>query len=80
MFASVPIPAWRKILPFVVNYIDIHPRRVQFLTLLSTSMPERAQLIGTLVYEGVDQIMWDRCAADVPAIIPRTVPGHWHLY
>ena len=80
MFQSVPVPVWRKILPFIVNNMDVHPRRVMFLTLLTSTVPERAQLIGQLVYEGVTQVMWDRIAADVPAIIPRTVAGNWHLY
>jgi hypothetical protein len=80
MFESVPTNAWRKILPFVVNHMDIHPRRVAFLSTMVNSMPERAQLIGQMVYEGVPPSMWDRVSADVPQIIPRGVSGHWHLY
>ena len=80
MFKSVPIPAWRVVLPFVVNNIDIHPRRVAFLTAMTSSMPERAQLIGQIVYEGVSASMWDRVSAEVPGLIPRNVQGHWHLY
>lgn len=80
MFMSTPVAAWRDILPFVVNYMDIHPRRIGFLSSLVNSVPEHAQLIGQMVYEGVDEVMWNRVTADLPAIIPREVQGHWHLY
>lgn len=80
MFESLPIPVWRKVLPFIINNMDVHPRRIAFLSTLLSGLPERAQLIGQMVHEGVSAAMWDRLAAEVPAMIPRGLQGHWHMY
>ncbi len=79
-FKSVPIPIWRKTIPFVLNNMDIHPRRVMYLQALTNSLPERAQLIGQMALEGIPAALWDRLCVDVPAMIPRSLQGHWHLY
>jgi len=66
---------WAKILPFVINFNPIHSRRVDLLRAFRWAMPEKIQVVGRMVYEGVDPLMWDRLAADVPEMIPRNVRG-----
>lgn len=42
-------------------------------------MPERAQLVGRMIANGVDSAVWVRLARDVPEIVPRGAPG-WRKY
>lgn len=39
-------------------------------------MPERAQQLGLMVYRVVDDVTWVEVARDLPAMIPRGLPGH----
>jgi hypothetical protein len=43
-------------------------------------MPEKAQIIGRMVYDGVTPDLWDRISNDMPEIIPRNVPGYVRYY
>ena len=40
------------------------------------AMPERAQLLGLMVYRVVDDITWVEVARDMPELVPRGLPGH----
>ena len=44
------------------------------------SVPERFQLIGRIIYENVDDLMWDRLVVDVPEMVPREVRFHWKYF
>ena len=78
-WAYTPPHAWAVILPFCVRMQFMHGRRVRLLQALVWALPEHAQLVGKMVYDGVDSLLWDRLVVDVPDIVPRTVPGH-HKY
>jgi len=71
-----PPARWRLILPFVVRNQFVHGRRSRFLQCFVWALPERAQTIGQMVFQGVDELTWDRLVADVPEIIPRGVVGY----
>lgn len=43
-------------------------------------MPERAQLLGLMVYRVVDDITWVEVARDMPELVPRGLPGHRHYF
>jgi hypothetical protein len=51
-----------------------------FLALMFQALPEKAQIIGRIVYDGVSQDLWDRISHDLPDIIPRHVDGHIRSY
>jgi hypothetical protein len=78
-WAYTPTHAWAVILPFCVRMQFNHQRRVRLLQALSWSLPEHIQLIGKMVYDGVDDLLWRRLVVDVPEMVPRMVPGH-HKY
>lgn len=80
MFACIPADTWRKILPFIVTNFEMHHNRVAFVSSFVANMPERAQLFGHWIYEGVTPALWDRISVDVPDIIPKGLPGHSHQY
>ena len=67
---------WRIYMPFVVNFQDIHKRRVRFLQSWQMVMPERMQQLGVYLYPGVDAVMWDRIVPDLPTIVPRGFEFH----
>ncbi len=80
MFETIPAATWRKTLPFIVSNFELPHHRNAFLAALTANMPERAQVFGRWIYEGVVPSLWDRVRVEVPAIIPKGVPGHSHLY
>jgi len=73
IWSEVDPLAWRIYLPFVVNYNFLHKRRLIALRSFQMAIPQSAPLIGMMVYNGVDEVMWDRLVADVPEFIPRGV-------
>lgn len=40
------------------------------------AMPEKAQLVGLMLYRSVDDVTWAELQRDVPAIVPRGLPGY----
>jgi tellurite resistance protein len=76
LWKSLPARVCRIIVPFVINSLVLHKRRVMYLKAWQMSMPERMQLLGQYVYQGVDDIMWDRLRVDVPEMIPRHLDGY----
>ena len=67
---------WRVYLPFSINNMDIPMRRSMFLFSIVGSNPEHAQTIGRMIYEGVEEPVWDLCRVAVPDIVPRHVDGY----
>ena len=80
MFNSVPAAEWRTYVPFVVNHIDTHPRRMAFLNSMLMAVPERIQLVGRFVYEGTSEVNWKRVRASLPELVPPHLNGHAHQY
>jgi tellurite resistance protein len=60
---TLPIPQWRS--AFVKSWY--------------ASSPGRAQLVGMMLYRGVEGWMWAALADEMPEIVPRNVPG-WRPY
>jgi len=78
---SVPISAWRVIIPWTVQHQNIHMRRVRFLQALRWAVPEQIHMIGKCVYEGVkDPLLFQRLCVDLPELAPRTTPGYHRFY
>eukprot|EP01062_Namystynia_karyoxenos_P077584 TRINITY_DN783_c0_g2_i1.p2 TRINITY_DN783_c0_g2~~TRINITY_DN783_c0_g2_i1.p2 ORF type:complete len:1063 (+),score=370.10 TRINITY_DN783_c0_g2_i1:116-3190(+) len=75
---EVPIEkrhVWRVVLPWVIHNLDMPMMRTRFVRALTWAVPERAQLIGEMIYRGVEDHEWNALAVDVPEIIPRGLPG-----
>jgi len=72
---STPVSTWAIILPFLIKNNYLHKRRVRAIKCLEWAMPERIQLVGKLIYEGVSPVLWERLVVDIPSMIPRHVPG-----
>jgi tellurite resistance protein TehA-like permease len=64
---------------WVVNNLPIPTWRQTFLRSWYGTFPERAQLIGLIIYRGVQNWMWALLVDDIPEIIPRGLPG-WRPY
>lgn len=50
--------------------------QTRFVKTWAWAMPERAQLLGLMVYRVVDDVTWIELARDLPGIVPRGLPGH----
>lgn len=50
--------------------------QTKFLKTWIWAMPERAQQLGLMVYRVVDDVTWVEVARDLPAVIPRGLPGY----
>ena len=65
----------RVVLPYMVRWLPIPMQKTRFVRSLAWAIPENAQLIGDMVYRGVDDSTWACLAADVPECVPRGLPG-----
>eukprot|EP00052_Salpingoeca_macrocollata_P018454 m.151598 g.151598 ORF g.151598 m.151598 type:complete len:944 (-) comp20701_c0_seq6:67-2898(-) len=77
---NTEVNKWRVIVPFMVCMQKYHSRRLQFLKALQPAIPERFQLVGRMVYENVDELMWDRLRVDVPDMAPRETAGYHKFF
>jgi len=75
-FLSVPIHQWSRIIPFILNNQYSHMRRVRALQSLRDVVPDRIQLIGKIVYEGCNELMYQRLLVDIPQMAPRATVGY----
>ncbi|KAG5178888.1 hypothetical protein JKP88DRAFT_280798 [Tribonema minus] len=64
---------------WVTRTVPMHMQKVRCVRALCWAMPERAQLIGLMLYRGLDDATWVSVSADVPEIVPRGLPG-WRQY
>jgi hypothetical protein len=71
---------WHKVLPFVVNSVEVPTWKVRFVRTFIWAMPERAQEIGLIVYRGVDSVTWSFLAAEIPEMVPRGLHGYKRIY
>jgi tellurite resistance protein TehA-like permease len=71
--------AWSALVPWVVKHLPSKDRRGRLLRALQWCMPERTQLVGQYLARGVDAVMWADLTRDMPALIPRGMPG-WRHY
>jgi len=77
---ATPVNKWRVFIPFVINNQEYHIRRIMFLQGWMQIIPEKMHLIGQWIYEGCDELMWNRLSVDFPEMIPRHVERHVHYY
>jgi len=66
-----PVHVWYRIMPFIVENMPSHGQRIRFISSFRWALPERIQLIGQMIYEGVSDDMWDWITLEAPEIIPR---------
>jgi len=71
---------WRKALPFIVTNQEYYSRRVNFLLSLRMAYPERMQLFGAWLYQGIDETLFQRLRVDIPELAPRHTQGHWRMW
>ncbi|CAN0230539.1 unnamed protein product [Scytosiphon promiscuus] len=65
-----------KFLGWVLSNLRIRDHRTKFLKTWIWAMPERAQVLGLMVYRVVNDIVWVEVARDLPQVIPRGLPGY----
>eukprot|EP00899_Mesostigma_viride_P029554 jgi/Mesvir1/9784/Mv09251-RA.1 len=80
MWAGFSNEDWGLFFSFALNHLPHHNMRVRLLRSFLWHNEEYAQFIGTLVYRGVDEVMWARLTKDVPEIIPRGTGYRWRRY
>lgn len=68
--------AWAALLPWVLTQLPTNDRRVRMLRGLQWALPARMQQAGLFVARGVDAVVWAGLVRDMPALIPRGMPGH----
>ncbi|CBJ26922.1 Glutaredoxin glutaredoxin/malate transporter fusion protein [Ectocarpus siliculosus] len=71
-----PNPEMSEFLRWVMSSLRIRGQRTKFLKTWVWAMPERAQLVGLMVYRVVDDVTWVQLAYDLPEIVPRGLPGY----
>jgi len=79
IFESTSAEKWYILMPFIINNVPYYGRKIRFLVCLRWAMPERIQLIGGMIYDGVSPVMWKRLVRFVPQMIPRGISG-WSRY
>ena len=70
--------AWAALLPWALKQLPTNDRRLRLLRALQWALPERMQQVGLYVARGVDAVLWAGLTRDMPAIIPRGMPG-WRM-
>lgn len=68
--------AWETLLPWVLTQLPTNDRRVRMLRGLQWAMPARTQQAGLYVARGVSAVQWAGLTRDMPALIPRGLPGY----
>lgn len=68
--------AWAHLLPWTLKHLPTNDRRVRMLRALQWALPARMQQAGLYVARGVDAVTWASIARDMPAVIPRGMPGY----
>ena len=71
---------WKIFIPWVLRYQPKINQRILFLKTLLWSMPERSQMIGLIVYRGINDVMWSQIKKELPEIIPRGIKGWRRQY
>lgn len=74
-FFFTPLYKWRKIIAFQLTADFHYQRKIKFLKCLLWSLPEKTQTIGKMVYESVDQFLFQRLLVDLPELAPRNTAG-----
>jgi len=80
MWRLTSVNDWRVILPWMMTSLDMQSRRVGLLQSLVRSLPERAQLIGQIVHEGVPRQLWHRLTEQIPELRPKNTGLHTKFY
>jgi hypothetical protein len=75
-----PVDVWQIMMPWIVENAPMHQQRVKFVRAWLWSVPERAQLIGRMIYMKCDPAIWERLVVAVPEIVPRGVAGWRRFY
>lgn len=60
-------------LPYMLNSLPQLSQRVMMMKALCWAMPERAQLMGAMIANGVDAVQWKRITDEMPqvrAVVP----------
>ncbi|RYG51171.1 hypothetical protein EON67_03915 [archaeon] len=70
---------WAALVPWTLRHLPTKDRRLRMLRALQWAMPERTQQIGLYIVRDVDAVMWADLTRDMPALIPRGMPG-WSQY
>jgi len=76
----IPVSAWARILPFVLEHLQHDIRRLRFLQALRWASPDKIQLLGKVAYENIDEFTYERLVVDVPELAPRSTHGHSTIY
>lgn len=79
IFEITPMRVWEIMMPWIVQNMPMHQQRVKFCRAYIWAVPERAQLIGRMVYLRVEAPIWERIRVSVPEIVPRGVSG-WRRF
>eukprot|EP00127_Corallochytrium_limacisporum_P001643 Clim_evm1s74 gene=Clim_evmTU1s74 len=66
-------------LPTVVQNLPVHYMRVKFIRTWMWAQPEMKEIIGQIIFRGVDTMTWLRIVRDIPDLIPRNLK-YWHQY
>ena len=80
LWEVTPAKAWAVIIPYVLENLPFIPQRKRFVKALLWGLgSERAQMLGTIIYNNCDAVMWEVLTEDIKEIIPRGVRG-WRRY
>ncbi len=66
--------------PLVVTHQELHARRGKFLAGWLMCIPERMHVVGQMLKEQCDPLLWNRLTVDHPEIIPRHEDYHVRYY